>query len=386
MNESRRNFLAAGIGVPALLAKPQHPAANNPAQALSSPPKLAYRTLGRTGLKVTSVAFGSMITSDGTVLERAADLGVNYFDTARGYQNGNCERMVGNALKSRRKQLYISTKSHARTREAALADLDKSLAELQTDYVDIWYLHAIGKPDELSDELIEAQAVAKKAGKIRFAGFSTHTGHNEVIPAGIAKAKFDVVLSSFNFAMDPGVSALLKSVSDAGTGVVAMKVMAGGQRRGSSAGDAKTKEILKRDGAMLAALKWVLKNPFVHTTIPSITDMEQLDENLRAMAAPFTPADGRVLEARLREIGPEYCRMCNACAGQCRHGLPVADLNRYLMYSENYGQFSLGRENFRILPAALRQVRCSFCDGCTVECPHGVLVSARLARAQECFA
>ena len=367
-------FLAAGIGGPALLG--YAPAA----------PTLAYRTLGRTGLKVTSVAFGSMITSDGTVLERAADLGVNYFDTARGYQSGNCERMVGNALKSRRKQLYISTKSHGRTKEAALADLDTSLRELQTDYVDIWYLHAIGKSDEVNDGMVEAQAIAKKAGKIRFAGFSTHGGHKEVIPAMIARKSFDVVLTTYNFAMDPSMNELLASAAGAGLGIVAMKVMAGGQRRSANGGDTKTKEILKREGAMLAALKWTLRNPNVHTTIPSITDMEQLDENLRAMSAPFAPADAKVLEARLMNIGPEYCRMCGGCDGQCRYGLPVADINRYLMYAENYGEFGLGRDHFRMLPAASRDVRCESCEGCTVACRNGVKVAARLARAQECFA
>ena len=142
-NTSRRNFLAAGIGAPALLATPQRPQAPASTASPTPPLKLAYRTLGKTGLKVTSVAFGAMITSDGSVLERAADLGVNYFDTARGYQNGNCERMVGAALKSRRKQLYISTKTHSRSKEGVLADLDTSLKELQTDYVDIWYLHAM---------------------------------------------------------------------------------------------------------------------------------------------------------------------------------------------------------------------------------------------------
>ena len=125
-----------------------------------------------------------------------------------------------------------------------------------------------------------------------------------MIPPHVKSGNFDVVLSTYNFSMD------------AGMGVVAMKVMAGGDRRT----DAKTKEILKRDGAMLAALKWTLRNPYVHTTIPSITDMEQLDENLRAMSAPFSQADGKVLTARLGEIGPEYCRMCGACSGQCRYG------------------------------------------------------------------
>lgn len=199
--------------------------------------------------------------------------------------------------------------------------------------------------------------------------------------------KFDVVLTTYNFAMEPGIADYVKMSADAGLGVVAMKVMAGGQRRtGGAGGDAKTKEILKREGAMLAALKWVLRNPSVHATIPSITDMEQLDENLKAMAVPFTPADGKVLDARLREIGPEYCRMCGTCAAQCRYGLPVADLNRFLMYSENYGEFGLGREQFQLLPAVARDVRCASCEGCTVECPNGVRVSARLARAQECFA
>lgn len=385
MPSSRRNFLAAGLAAP-LLATPQRPAPPAAATPSSSSPRLTYRTLGKTGLKVTSVAFGSMITSDGTVLERAADLGVNYFDTARGYQNGNCERMVGNALKSRRKQLYLSTKTHARAKDGALADLDKSLQELQTDYVDIWFLHAIGKPSDINDEMLEAQRIAKKAGKIRFAGFSTHGGHDEVIPAGVASGNFDVILSTYNFAMDPVMEKLLKSVSEAGIGVVAMKVMAGGQRRTGNGGDAKTKDILKRDGAMLAALKWALKNPYVHTTIPSITDMEQLDENLRAMKDAFTPADSKVLQARIRDIGPEYCRMCGACSDQCRYSLPVADINRYLMYAENYGEFSLGREHFRVLPAASREVRCSICPDCTVACPNGVQVRARLARAQEAFA
>ena len=167
MSSSRRSFLAAGLSAPALLAAP----------AAKGDVKLSYRVLGKTGMKVTAVSFGAMITSDGTVLERAADAGINYFDTARGYQNGNCERMVGNALKSRRKNVFISTKSPSRTKAGALADLDTSLRELQTDYVDIWYLHAIGKPEEITDELIEAQDIAKKAGKIRFSGFSTHGGH-----------------------------------------------------------------------------------------------------------------------------------------------------------------------------------------------------------------
>jgi uncharacterized protein len=107
---------------------------------------LVYRTLGKTGLKVTQVSFGCMITSDPTVIERAADSGILHFDTARVYSRGNNERMVGAALKSRRKNLIVSSKSQASTKDGLMQDLETSLRELQTDYLDIWYLHSKSSP------------------------------------------------------------------------------------------------------------------------------------------------------------------------------------------------------------------------------------------------
>ena len=389
-NSSRRNFLVAGLGAPALLAStPQAPA--KPAAVTPSPlrgaAKLDYRVLGKTGLKVTTVSFGTMITSDASVIERAADLGVNYFDTARGYQSGNCERMVGAALRTRRNKVYLSTKSPAPTKEQALADLDTSLRELGTDHVDIWYLHAKSKPEDLRDELLEAQEMAKKAGKIRFAGVSTHSGQKELVPAVVAhKDHFDVLLTTYNFAMAPAINDSIKLAAEAGLGVVAMKVMAGGDRALKANPDGeRIKGILHREGGTLAALKWVLRNRNIDTTIPSITDMDQLDENLRAMAAPFGPGDEKILETRLESLRAHYCNMCGECDGMCAKGLPVAEVLRFYMYSANYGEFGLGLENFRQLPAHLQAVRCSDCRECTVNCPHGVRVVERLIRAQECF-
>jgi len=173
-----------------------------------------------TGMEVSKVAFGCMITSDQSVIERAADLGVNLFDTARGYQGGNNERLVGAALKGRRDKVFISTKSGGKTKEEALAHLDESLRQLGTDHVDIWYLHGKKAAAEISDELLDAQRVAKEQGKIRFAGVSLHSGHAEVIPAAIAK-KMDVVLVTYNFTMADRNDALMKSLHDAGIGVVA---------------------------------------------------------------------------------------------------------------------------------------------------------------------
>ena len=174
------------------------------------------------------VAFGCMITSDQSVVEKAADLGINYFDTAQGYQGGNNERMVGAALKSRRKDLIISTKTMSKTKEEALQHIDTSLKELGTDYVDIWHLHLKSNPEDLTDGLLEAQQIAKKAGKVRFLGVSTHT-LPQLLPGIIQKAPhFDVVLSMYNFTMGPEMDAAFESAPKAGLGTIAMEVMAGG--------------------------------------------------------------------------------------------------------------------------------------------------------------
>jgi len=293
------------------------------------------------------------------------------------------ERMVGAALKDKRKNVVLSSKTGARTKQEALDHLSTSLKELGTDYLDIWYLHGKTRADQLADDLLEAQQIAKQEGKIRFAGVSTHGGHAEVIPAAISK-KLDVILASYNFTMDPGMQPLLESAAKSGLGIVAMKVMAGGFRRVKQ-GD-KLYDTLKREGAMLAALKWVLKNPSVNTTVPSMTDMDQLDENLKAMAAPFTDQDGRVLAAQLEYIRPLYCRMCGQCNGACPKGLPVSDLVRFLSYADGYGEYPLGRECFLSLPKEVREVRCDLCTTCAVQCPNGVRVAERLSRAQEVFA
>ncbi|MGA2116316.1 MAG: aldo/keto reductase, partial [Bryobacteraceae bacterium] len=327
---SRRSFLGAGLALPALASAPletgspfQAPAASAPAS--HSTPKFTYGTLGKTGLKVTRVSFGCMTTSDQSVIERAADMGIRYFDTARVYQGGNNERMVGAALKKHRNDVYISSKTLGKDRQSALADLDTSLKELQTDHLDIWYLHSRSTPDMVNDELMEAQRVAKKDGKVRFAGVSFHGGHAEMIPAMLKLNHFDVFLMSYNFTMDPATEPLMAAARKAGVGIVAMKALAGGVRPTSFYKVPSEKlNKLTRQGAPVAALKWVLRNPNVDTVIPTMTDEDQLAENIAAMTAPFTDADSKLLAMRLEEIKPFYCRMCGRCDGKCPQGLPVA--------------------------------------------------------------
>ncbi|HWD00151.1 MAG TPA: aldo/keto reductase [Candidatus Sulfopaludibacter sp.] len=362
MNGSRRTFLAAGIALPAALS----------AQQPQIQPTPRYRTLGKTGLNVTTVGYGCMITSDASVIARAVDLGINYFDTSRNYQNGQNERMVGAALGARRKDILLASKSsdNPSSGPGILAEIETSLKELNTSYLDVWHLHGLSNPAQITDELLEAQRKAKQQGKIRFTGVSTHN-----LPAIVDRAieaKVEVVQAQYSFASAASYGPAIEKLHQAGIGVIGMKVMARGRGRGANFAS--------------AALKWAIRNPGIATTVPSMTDHDQLQENFRAMSDTFTDADSQILAARLDQIGPYFCRMCGVCEGRCPKGLPVGDIVRFVMYADGYGQFPLGREHYQRLSAEHQDVRCADCATCAVHCPNGVHVAARLTRAQQLFA
>jgi aryl-alcohol dehydrogenase-like predicted oxidoreductase len=384
-DSSRRRFLATGLSLPvASLAATRLPEPSAlPTLASAAGVTPAYRVLGKTGLKVTSVGFGCMITSDPAVISRALDMGITYFDTARGYQQGNNERMVGGALRGSRDKIVLSSKSQAKTKAQAEEHLATSLKEIGTDHLDVWYMHARDSAEAITDECLEAWQAAKKSGKVRFIGVSSHNP-NAIVDHVLQTGVFDVVLSTYSFATGTVNDATYKRLKDAGIGLVAMKVMAP-----ASASRGRGGEPAKPAGPpekFLASLKWVLRNDVMSTTIPSMTDMDQLDVNLRAMSEKLSPADEKLLAAINEEIRPLYCRMCHQCSGQCPKGVPVADTIRYLSYSDFYGQYALGREHFMALPEEVRAVRCGDCNDCTIQCPNGVRVRERLIRAQELFA
>jgi predicted aldo/keto reductase-like oxidoreductase len=171
-----------------------------------------------------------------------------------------------------------------------------------------------------------------------------------------------------------------------------MKVLAGGTTRvgrGDRLYGANPRALakqLEQPGVAQAAIKWALKNESLDTAIVCMTNHEQLDDNLRAMAGPFNPRDEQLLSTQLAAISPNYCRGCAACGGVCDKGVPVPDMLRFLMYAEGYGQFAMARERFLELPEDVRALRCGDCTGCTVDCPNGVRVRERVARAQHLFA
>jgi aryl-alcohol dehydrogenase-like predicted oxidoreductase len=375
-DSSRRNFLAAGLSLPvagmASAPAPQASAAQSAKPAAPPAAAVRFRTLGQTGLKVSTVGYGCMITSDASVVARAVDLGITYFDTARGYQNGNNERMVGGALKGSRDKIVLSSKSEAKTAADATAELETSLKELGTDRLDIWYMHSRDSAAAIPDELVTVWENAKKQGKIRHIGISTHNP-NAIVDRVMEVGKFEVLLSTYSFATGARNDPAYKRLTDAGIGLVAMKVMAPAARA-------------KKPNGPLAALKFVLRDGRFATTVPSMTDMEQLEMNIRAMSEPFTGADETLLAGIDEDIRPLYCRMCHQCNGQCPKGAPIPETIRFLSYADFYGQFALGRERFQGLSAEARAIRCGDCATCQVQCPNGVHVVDRMMRAQKLFA
>jgi hypothetical protein len=240
--------------------------------------------------------------------------------------------------------------------------------------------------------LFEAQREAKKAGKIRFAGVTTHFNMADMLPYLVERGQTDVTLASYNFTLKPEMTDAIQAAGRAGMGVVAMKVLAGGfariqrgDRLYDAAPDALTKT-LEREGAMLAAIKWALKNRSVDTAIICMTNFDQLNENLRAMSEPFTDHDHELLADQMAYIGSMYCRMCGTCGGVCDKGVPVSDMLRFLSYAEGYGQFAMARDHYLELPADVRRIKCRDCSSCSVNCPNGVEVQNRLIKAQALFA
>jgi aryl-alcohol dehydrogenase-like predicted oxidoreductase len=375
-NTSRREFLQSGLILPAagLIAS------RSLGAPLSSPSGLHYRTLGKTGLKVTSVGCAAGSEPNPEILARALELGINYYDTARIYGAGKSEQVLGKAIQGKRNKIVLASKTYSNTKARILEDIETTLKTLGTDHLDIYHQHSRHEPKEITDEMIETMELVKKQGKTRYIGVSTHDP-NAMVDFILKVGKFDVVQTTYSYAIGaPFRDAAIARLHDAGIGVVAMKVVIATATPKGDKGNH-----LSNEGG-LAAIKWVLRNPNISTTVPWSETMEELEINFRAMAEEFTPADEKILFARNEQIRELYCRMCFQCKGKCPKGVPVADELRFLAYNDFKGNYPEAHESFRNLPEEIRSIRCRDCSSCAVQCPNGVKVHERLIRAQDLLA
>jgi predicted aldo/keto reductase-like oxidoreductase len=341
---------------------------------------LAYRTLGRTGLKVTTVSFGAMLTPEYEVIRAGLDMGINYVDTARRYLKGKSEEVVGKALKGIRDKVYVATKTQpaSNTRDEIVKDVETSLTELQTDHIDVIQLHSLdnsNKQRAFIPEVREALLKLRQQGKVRFFGVTTHTNQAEVVNAIVDDPTkfFDTVLVGFNFKTDPAVKQAIAQAAKAGIGVVAMKTQAGGY---------KTEE-LGPVSPHQAALKWVLQDTNVTNGIPGMKTLDQVKEMIAVMGMKVTRTDEQILRRYSQAIDPYYCRLCGECEGTCPKGVDISVINRSLMYAEGYGEYALGKATFdEVRTASL----CSTCSGCVARCVNGLNIAEKMRQARSLFA
>jgi predicted aldo/keto reductase-like oxidoreductase len=329
------------------------------------------RPLGRTGLQISEIGFGSFPVDNPSVVDHAIDIGINYIDTAPDYRDGRSERTVGKVMARRRKEVVLTTKWHPgpeTKRAEMLASLDGSLKRLRTDHVDVILVHSVADVRRLQNpELLEAFRVAKEQGKVSHLGVSSHSP--TLIPVmdyAIDSGHFDVLLCKYNFLDYPKAPALFEKASKAGVGVIAMKTL-GGAKHVDLAAFRETKGTFAR-----AALKWVLSNSHVSGLVISMSGFEHVRDYAAASGRKLTSVDGALLRRYADLTAGTVCRGCEDCHGACPAGVPVADVLRYAMYHDQYGQRGQARALYGRLPGATAAA-CVGCDApCESSCFHGL--------------
>jgi hypothetical protein len=345
--------------------------------------KMVYRVLGKTGIKLPVITMGVMNTDNPNLVKAALNAGMFHLDTAQTYQRGTQEAMIGEVLKERSRESFsIATKARPSidqntglysadaTEEAYAKKIDTSLKSLGLDYVDIFYHNNIWvRETALHEPILKALEKAKKAGKIRSIGISTHRNEPEVIQAAIDSKVYDVILTAYNFRQQHAaeVKRAIAKAAEAGLGIVAMKAIGGRaimEKPGAESIDAK------------AALKWVLQDPNVSTIISGFATFDQMNMNLSIMKDMALTKSEKESLRRATLLSGLYCQGCGKCLSQCAYQLPIPDLMRAYMYV--YGYRNLVAAQDLLFSLNLPAVICGDCASCPVKCLNRWNVSDRI--------
>jgi aryl-alcohol dehydrogenase-like predicted oxidoreductase len=347
----------------------------------------AYRRLGRTGVPVSDISFGSAKVASPDVVREAVERGVNYFDTSPDYADAASERAIGKGIRGRRDEVFLATKFCTPAGHLAVDTpvpeivraVEGSLARLGTDRVDLVHIHACNEEARLlAPSFHEAFDRLKEQGKVRFLGVSSHTPRMvEVMTAAVESGRFDVIMPAYSFRLWPALEDVLARARERDVGVVAMKTLKGAKHHGLAG----FRE--QADAYSQAALKWVLSNPNVSCAVISFFEFQHVDEYLRASGAKLEPADVALLEEYDRQIVGSYCAPhCGQCLGSCPEKLAIHDILRYRMYFEDYGD---QKEALRLYSKLEKNA--AVCTGCSApclgSCPVGIPIPTQLRGAHD---
>ena len=397
-----------------------------------------YRTLGRTGYKVSDISIGGGPLSNTNVLRAALDAGVNYVDTAEHYERGGSERTIGEALKTHdRKSFFITTKLNLsfnkRITKADLRDrFMKCLERMQTDHADCLMIHMCTLAQVKYEPYHELIGELKAEGKVRFSGLSNHGADlslfgplddpmDQVVMAAAEDGRFDIVLFVYNFLQREAGERIIKACAAKDVGVTLMKTDPGLILEMERESLNSMEERYKKDGkefpdavkklsltaaertavteAFLkkhsiagpektrdAAIKFCLNNPGVHAVCPSINSFEALEAFVSLSGQKLELKDEAVLDDYREVYGSSYCRhACGLCEGSCPQGVPVNTIMRYEYYFAAKGR---EKEAMGLYAAVsnrgLGAGDCAGCAGhCEAACPYGVPIQAKLLMAHE---
>lgn len=334
---------------------------------------MEYRELGKTGLLISRLGFGGIpiqkIDAAGTkvLMQELVKAGINYIDTARGYTVS--ESYLGEALEGIRDKFVLATKSMARTKEAMEQDIQTSLGNLRTDYIDLYQVHnpSMEQLDQVIAEggALEALQQAKAEGKIRHIGLTAHS--TEVFERAIELPWVETIMFPYNIVEQQGAE-LIHRCAEKGIGFICMKPLAGGAIENGS-----------------LAIRYILNNPDVTVVIPGMYDVSEIEKNKAAAddISPMSEAEQAEIEQVKEQLGTNFCRRCNYCA-PCTAGINIPSVFLFDGYLSRYGLEGWARERYQTL--AVKADACVECGECETRCPYHLPIREMLKKAAADFA
>jgi predicted aldo/keto reductase-like oxidoreductase len=388
---SRRQFLKAAstAGAASILASVQQTS-----NASDTPKTVPMRSFGNTGVNVPILSFGGSLNTSINLLmlRQAVKWGVTYWDTAASYMGGNSEKAFGKYLAKYpqdRPKIFLVTKSHAWTLNGMTKDLNRSLERLKTDYIDLFFVHGVGNIKEMNSDTKAWAQKAKKAGKIRFIGFSTHRNMASCLFGAAQLGWIDGIMMTYNYRLmhEDDMQKAVDACVRAGIGLTAMKTQGGGQFKTNSEAE------LELGGRFLEAgftdaqakLMAVWQNPHIASICSEMPNMTILLANVAAALnkTQLSKTDKWLLKRYARETRSDYCSGCGEiCESQVEGNVPIGDVMRCLMYDRSYGDRSRAIAQFRTIPAEIRrQISATDYSPAEKKCPRKMAIGRLMREA-----